>query len=345
MIVAWELLWWTCFLVQLFFFNCMDAGPLWITYHYLVCRTMNSLSIVHFWYCYKQCYSCMYCVIFPRYVDVIEQAVVTGDPVLIENLEETIDPVIDPLLGRHTIKKGRCGFTQLLWSSAQSGCVIYFPPDSASLWRFIQVGDKECHFHPNFRLILHTKLANPHYKPEIQAQTTLINFTVTRDGLEDQLLAEVVNLERPDLELLKVGHSGVSFACHRVWLAPSLQGQWRQQIAECRGAYSCLIDIVGLKTVILNKWAVEKGTESHKGWVLCAASRQQLRRWDCLIMSLPFFLLKTFCSDAQLASLSSLACYWKTTSSIQTAILSESGHLPDIWSIPFCVYLSIREKL
>ncbi|KAG7466869.1 hypothetical protein MATL_G00146930 [Megalops atlanticus] len=109
------------------------------------------------------------------YVDVIEQAVVSGHPVLIENLEETIDPVLDPLLGRHTIKKGRC----------------------------IKVGDKECYFHPDFRLILHTKLANPHYKPEIQAQTTLINFTVTRGGLEDQLLAEVVNLERPDLEHLK----------------------------------------------------------------------------------------------------------------------------------------------
>lgn len=41
------------------------------------------------------------------YVDVIENAVVAGDTVLIENLEETIDPVLDPLLGRHTIKKGR----------------------------------------------------------------------------------------------------------------------------------------------------------------------------------------------------------------------------------------------
>ncbi|XP_033960741.1 dynein axonemal heavy chain 11 [Pseudochaenichthys georgianus] len=109
------------------------------------------------------------------YVDVIEQAVVAGHTVLIENLEETIDPVIDPLLGRHTIKKGSC----------------------------IKVGDKECFFNPGFRLILHTKLANPHYKPEIQAQTTLINFTVTRDGLEDQLLAQVVNQERPDLEHLK----------------------------------------------------------------------------------------------------------------------------------------------
>ena len=31
----------------------------------------------------------------------------------------------------------------------------------------------------------------------------MINFTVTRDGLEDQLLADVVAKERPDLEKLK----------------------------------------------------------------------------------------------------------------------------------------------
>lgn len=82
---------------------------------------------------------------------------------------------------------------------------------SCALSRYIKVGDKECLFHPKFRLILHTKMANPHYKPEIQAQTTLINFTVTRDGLEDQLLAEVVNLERPDLEHFKVTSSGCMF--------------------------------------------------------------------------------------------------------------------------------------
>ena len=58
-------------------------------------------------------------------------------------------------------------------------------------------------YNNNFKLILHTKLANPHYKPEMQAQTTLINFTVTIDGLEDQLLAAVVSKERPDLEKTK----------------------------------------------------------------------------------------------------------------------------------------------
>jgi len=38
----------------------------------------------------------------------------------------------------------------------------------------------------------------------MQAQTTIINFTVTRDGLEEQLLGEVVKAERPDLESLRV---------------------------------------------------------------------------------------------------------------------------------------------
>lgn len=45
-----------------------------------------------------------------------------------------------------------------------------------------------------------TKLSNPHYKPEVAAQTTLVNFCVTEAGLEEQLLAAVVDHERPDLQ-------------------------------------------------------------------------------------------------------------------------------------------------
>ncbi|XP_022909837.1 dynein beta chain, ciliary-like [Onthophagus taurus] len=110
-----------------------------------------------------------------NYLDQIENCISNGSIVLLENIGETVDAVLDPVLGRVLIKKGRC----------------------------VKIGDKEVDYDPRFRLILHTKLANPHYKPEIQAQTTLINFTVTRDGLEEQLLAEVVKAERPDLELLK----------------------------------------------------------------------------------------------------------------------------------------------
>lgn len=75
--------------------------------------------------------------------------------------------------------------------------------------RYIKIGDKEVEYHPKFRLIMHTKYFNPHYKPEMQAQCSLINFLVTRDGLEDQLLAAVVAKERPDLEQLKVPRSDV----------------------------------------------------------------------------------------------------------------------------------------
>lgn len=77
--------------------------------------------------------------------------------------------------------------------------------NSLTIYRAVKMGDREVEYNPNFRLILHTKLANPHYKPEMQAQLTLVNFTVTRDGLEDQLLAEVVKAERPDLEEVKAG--------------------------------------------------------------------------------------------------------------------------------------------
>jgi len=106
---------------------------------------------------------------------VIERAVAEGDTVLIENIHESINPVLDNILGRNTIKKGTA----------------------------VRIGEREIEWNPKFRLILHTKLANPHYKPEMQAQTTLINFSVTLDGLEDQLLASVVAQERPDLEQLK----------------------------------------------------------------------------------------------------------------------------------------------
>ncbi|XP_034234645.1 dynein beta chain, ciliary [Thrips palmi] len=108
-------------------------------------------------------------------IESLELCVTRGAIVLVENIGESVDPVLDPLLGRNLIKKGKA----------------------------IKMGDKEVEYNDSFRLILHTKLANPHYKPEMQAQTTLINFTVTRDGLEDQLLAEVVKAERPDLEELK----------------------------------------------------------------------------------------------------------------------------------------------
>ena len=65
--------------------------------------------------------------------------------------------------------------------------------------RYIKIGDDEVEMHADFRFFLHTKLSNPHYPPEIQAECALVNFTVTESGLEEQLLNMVVKMERPDL--------------------------------------------------------------------------------------------------------------------------------------------------
>ena len=48
-----------------------------------------------------------------------------------------------------------------------------------------------------------TKMRNPHYPPEVSVKVSLLNFFVTPEGLEEQLLGTVVTQERPDLANLK----------------------------------------------------------------------------------------------------------------------------------------------
>ena len=67
----------------------------------------------------------------------------------------------------------------------------------------IRLGDSDVDYDPNFKFYITTKMSNPHYLPEVCIKVTIINFTVTMKGLEDQLLGEVVRKERPDLEEAK----------------------------------------------------------------------------------------------------------------------------------------------
>lgn len=67
----------------------------------------------------------------------------------------------------------------------------------------LRLGDTDVPYSDEFRFFVTTKLANPHYMPEICIKVTIINFTVTMTGLEDQLLVDVVKNERPDLEAKK----------------------------------------------------------------------------------------------------------------------------------------------
>ena len=103
----------------------------------------------------------------------LEIAVNLGFAYLFENVDEYIDPIIDPVLEKNIIKTG--------------------------VSRTVKIGDKAVEWDDSFKLYLTSKLSNPHYGPETFGKVSIINFSVTIAGLEDQLLNEVVEVERADL--------------------------------------------------------------------------------------------------------------------------------------------------
>ncbi|XP_066265764.1 dynein axonemal heavy chain 1-like isoform X1 [Branchiostoma lanceolatum] len=107
----------------------------------------------------------------------LENAVRFGKPCLLENVGEEMDPALEPILLKQTFK--------------QSGSTV------------IKLGDAVIPYHDDFKFYITTKLPNPHYTPEVSAKVTLVNFTLSPSGLEDQLLGIVVAEERPDLEEAK----------------------------------------------------------------------------------------------------------------------------------------------
>ena len=104
----------------------------------------------------------------------LKLAISEGRTLVIENLGSDIDSTIDPVLKRNIVKKGRLSY--------------------------VEIAGEMIEYDTNFKLYLQTKLSNPHYKPEVFAQCTVINFIATEAGLEDQLLEKVVNNEKPELE-------------------------------------------------------------------------------------------------------------------------------------------------
>ena len=76
-----------------------------------------------------------------------------GLPCLIKDIENEIDPLLDPVLEKQLIRKGR-SFK-------------------------IVIGGQEYDWESNFRFYMTSRMANPAFSPELFAKATIIDFTVT----------------------------------------------------------------------------------------------------------------------------------------------------------------------
>jgi dynein heavy chain len=106
--------------------------------------------------------------------DQLEFTMGEGLCLLIENVENEVDPLLDPVLDKAIIKKGKN--------------------------LYINVSDQNMDFSPKFCLYMTSRLPNPHFSPELSAKCTVIDFTVTLRGLEQQLLGRVIGIEQRSLE-------------------------------------------------------------------------------------------------------------------------------------------------
>ena len=104
----------------------------------------------------------------------LESSIQFGQPALLENVGESLDPILEPLLTKQTFKQG--------------GSVC------------LKLGDSTLEYHKDFKLYITTKLKKPKLDRDTVSKVALINFSITRLGLDEQLLTITVTRERPELE-------------------------------------------------------------------------------------------------------------------------------------------------
>lgn len=112
-----------------------------------------------------------------NFLRTLENGVQFGRWVLLENIQETLDAALEPILLQQKFKQGG--------------------------QEMMKLGDNVIPYNDSFRFFMTTKLANPHYAPEVQVKVSLLNFTITLSGLEEQLLGVVVAEELPELSQQK----------------------------------------------------------------------------------------------------------------------------------------------
>jgi len=104
----------------------------------------------------------------------LEMAITFGKWVLLENINEVLEPTLEPILLQQLTKQGSN--------------------------YMIKLGERAITYNFSFKFFMTTTLPNPHYSPETSVKVTLLNFAITPVGLEEQMLNLLVLLEMPELQ-------------------------------------------------------------------------------------------------------------------------------------------------
>ncbi|KAG2426397.1 hypothetical protein HYH02_014824 [Chlamydomonas schloesseri] len=108
-----------------------------------------------------------------RFTTTLELAVRFGKTLVVAEVDK-VEPILYPLLRMDLDRQGP---------------------------RFVvQIGDKATDYNETFRLFLVTRNPDPYLPPDARSLLAVTNFTVTRSGLEGQLLGLTLQKERPELE-------------------------------------------------------------------------------------------------------------------------------------------------
>ncbi|XP_078256078.1 dynein axonemal heavy chain 6-like [Rhinoraja longicauda] len=110
----------------------------------------------------------------PNYMSSVVTAMQMGQPVLLHDVTEQLDPGLRPILLRDICT--RAGHD------------------------FIKIDNKDVEYNSNFRLYMTTRMSKPNYLPAVCILVTMINFTATFEGLQEQLLSRVVKGQHPEVE-------------------------------------------------------------------------------------------------------------------------------------------------
>ena len=64
----------------------------------------------------------------------------------------------------------------------------------------VKVGDKLLDYNEDFKMYMVTRNSDIQLTPGEEGIVQVVNFTVTRSGLEAKLLSIIINQEKPDIE-------------------------------------------------------------------------------------------------------------------------------------------------